>query len=72
MVCEEKRVGDNGPCIVPRHFLLVNEHAHELDDRERWMSVIELDSVVCAKRCSWFSELRVQGSKIRSYIRRTL
>ena len=35
VVREEERVADDVPGLVPRHLLLVDEHAHELGNRER-------------------------------------
>ena len=46
MVRVEEGLGDDGPSIVPANFLLIDEDAHELDDGERRVSIVELDGVV--------------------------
>ena len=47
VVREEERVRDNFPRFVPGDILLIDEDAHELDDGERRVSIVELDGVVC-------------------------
>ena len=42
----EERVGGNLPGGVPGHVLLVDEDAHELDNGESRVSVVELNGVV--------------------------
>ena len=49
MVRVEEGLGDDGPGIIPANFLLIDEDAHELDDGERRVSIVELDGDVCEK-----------------------
>ena len=49
MVCEEKGVGHNTPCDVPREFFLIEKDSHKLDNGQCWMSLLIISGCTASK-----------------------
>lgn len=49
MICEEKGVGHNRPCAVPREFFVIEKDSHKLDDGQCGMSLLIIRGWISSK-----------------------
>jgi len=44
LIVDSHSLGNNGPCLIPLKAFEIKENALKLNNGERWMGIIQLDS----------------------------